>query len=117
LNEKYPELQQSNKPNKKAVRPAMPEFGCQESQVVACRIALHHTGLCAFAKHTGTTPDAPLAGSSISELCLETCMNVFGRNTLHAEKPNDGSLVVLHPLSENRKRTDLVRIFLKVLLM
>jgi hypothetical protein len=62
-------------------------------------------------------PDAPLAVSSVSELCLETCMNVFGREALLAEKPNHDSLVVLHSLNENRKQTGLVTIILKVLLM
>jgi hypothetical protein len=45
-------------------------------------------------------PDSPLAVSSVSKLCPETCVNVFGRNALLAEKPNDDSLVVLHPLNE-----------------
>jgi hypothetical protein len=49
-------------------------------------------------------PDAPLAVSSFSELCFETCVNAFGREALLAEKPNDNSLVVLHPLNENRKQ-------------
>jgi hypothetical protein len=47
--------------------------------------------------------DAPLAVltvHSVSELCLETCVNVFGRDVLLAEKPNDHSLVVLSPLNE-----------------
>jgi hypothetical protein len=45
-------------------------------------------------------PDAPLAVSSVSELCLETCANVFGRDALLAEKPNDDFLVALHSLNE-----------------
>jgi hypothetical protein len=48
-------------------------------------------------------PDAPLAVvavSSFSELCLETCVNDFGQSPLLAEKPNDNSLVGLHPLTE-----------------
>jgi hypothetical protein len=45
-------------------------------------------------------PDAPLAVSSVSELCLETCANVFGRDALLAEESNDDLLVVLHPLNE-----------------
>jgi hypothetical protein len=45
-------------------------------------------------------PEAPLAARSVSELCLETCVNVFGRDALLAEKPNDDSLVVLHPLNQ-----------------
>jgi hypothetical protein len=62
-------------------------------------------------------PNAPLAVSSVSELCLETCVNVFGREALLAEKANDDCLIVLHPLNENRKRTELVTIILNVLLM
>jgi hypothetical protein len=45
-------------------------------------------------------PDAPLAVSGVSELCLETCVNVFGRDIRLAEKLNDDSLVGLHPLNE-----------------
>jgi hypothetical protein len=47
-------------------------------------------------------PDAPLAVlavSSGSEMCLETCVNVFGPDALLAEQPNDDSLVALHPLN------------------
>jgi hypothetical protein len=62
-------------------------------------------------------PDAPLAASSVSERCPETCANVFRPDTVLAKKLNDGSLVVLHPLNENRKRTDLATIILNVLLM
>jgi hypothetical protein len=61
--------------------------------------------------------DAPLVVSSISELCLETSVNVFGRDALLAWKPNDDSLVVPHPLNENRKRTDLATIIINILLM
>jgi hypothetical protein len=63
------------------------------------------------------SPDDPLAGSGVSELCLETCMNVFGRDALLAGKPNDDSPFVPHPLNENRKRTDLATIILNGLLM
>jgi hypothetical protein len=48
-------------------------------------------------------PDASLAVlavNNVSELCLETCVNVFGRDALLAEKPNDNSLVILHPLND-----------------
>jgi hypothetical protein len=45
-------------------------------------------------------PDAPPAVRSVSELCLEMYVNVFGRDALLAEKPNDDSLVVLHSLNE-----------------
>jgi hypothetical protein len=45
-------------------------------------------------------PEAPLAVSSVSEVYLETCVNVFGRGPLLAEKPNDYFLVGLHPLKE-----------------
>jgi hypothetical protein len=45
-------------------------------------------------------PDTPLAGSSVSELRLEVCVNVFERDALLAEKPNDEFLVILHPLNE-----------------
>jgi hypothetical protein len=62
-------------------------------------------------------PDSPLAVSSVSELCLEMCVNVFGRDALLAEKPNDESLVVLHPSNENGKRTDLATIILNVVPM
>jgi hypothetical protein len=47
--------------------------------------------------------DAPLTVSSVSELCLETCVNVFGRDALFTKKPNYDSMVVLHLLNENRK--------------
>jgi hypothetical protein len=62
-------------------------------------------------------PHAPVAVNGVAELCVETCVNAFGSNTLLAEKPNDDSLVALHPLNENRKRTDLARIIREVLLM
>jgi hypothetical protein len=62
-------------------------------------------------------PDAPLAVSSVSELCLETCMNVFGRDAVLSEKPNDDPLAVFHPLNENCNRTDLATIILNILLM
>jgi hypothetical protein len=45
-------------------------------------------------------PDAPLAVNGVSELYLETYVNVFGRDALLAEKPNDGSVARLHPLGE-----------------
>jgi hypothetical protein len=45
-------------------------------------------------------PDTPLAVSSASELCLEMCVTVFGRDMLLAEKPNDDYLVVVDPLNE-----------------
>jgi hypothetical protein len=45
-------------------------------------------------------PDARLAVSSVSELRLETCVNVFARDALLAEKPNDDSLLVLRSLNE-----------------
>jgi hypothetical protein len=45
-------------------------------------------------------PDPPLAASRVSERCLKPCMNVFGRDALLAEKPNDDSLVEFHPLNE-----------------
>jgi hypothetical protein len=50
-------------------------------------------------------PDAPLAAfavGGVSELCFETCVNAFGRDAPLAEELNDDSLVVLHPLNENR---------------
>jgi hypothetical protein len=55
LSENHPGLQQSNKQNKEAVRPAMTEFGCQDSELVAWRIAPRHAGLRIIAEHTGTT--------------------------------------------------------------
>jgi hypothetical protein len=54
------------------------------------------------------TPDtllAVLAVSSVSELCFETCVNVFWREALLAEEPNDDSLVVPHPLN-GKPQTD-----------
>jgi hypothetical protein len=50
-------------------------------------------------------PNAPLALSGNSELCLETPVNVFGRDALLAEKLNNDSLVVLYPLNE-KPQTD-----------
>jgi hypothetical protein len=52
-------------------------------------------------------PDAPLAVSSVSELCLETCVNVFGLDAFLGEKPNDDSLVVLHPLNKKSQKDGL----------
>jgi hypothetical protein len=48
-------------------------------------------------------PEAPLAVlvvRCLSELCLETCVNVFGRGALFAENPSDDSLAILHPVNE-----------------
>jgi hypothetical protein len=45
-------------------------------------------------------PDAPLAVTSVSELCPEPCVNIFGRDALLAEKSNDDCLVGVHPLNE-----------------
>jgi hypothetical protein len=48
-------------------------------------------------------PDAPpaaLAVNTVSELYLETCVNVFARDALLAEKLNNNSLIVLHPLNK-----------------
>jgi hypothetical protein len=78
----------------------MPEFGGQESQFVTCRIASRHAVLRVLVGHIGPPPEAPLAESSVSEVCLETCMNIFGRGALFAEKPTDDFLVGLHPLKE-----------------
>jgi hypothetical protein len=64
----------------------------------------------------GPPPDAPLAETSVSELCLKRCVNVLGRAGLLVEKSNDDLLVVLDPLNENRKRTDLATMILNVLL-
>jgi hypothetical protein len=100
LNEKHAWLQQSNKPNEIAIRPAMPEFGYQESQLVACRIAPRHAAFASLQNILAPMSDALLAVNSISKLCLEMCVNVFGRRALLAEKPNDDSLVVLRPLNE-----------------
>jgi hypothetical protein len=55
LSGKCPGIQQSKNPNEKAIRPAMLEFGCQESQLVGCRIAPRHAGFPALADHIGTT--------------------------------------------------------------
>jgi hypothetical protein len=62
-------------------------------------------------------PDAPLAGASVSELCLKNYVNVFGLDAFLAEKPNDGPLVLLHPLNDNCKRADLVTIIRNILLV
>jgi hypothetical protein len=77
----------------------MPEFGCQETQLVARQIAPRHAGLRVLAEHTGTTAQRS-PRCSVSELCLETCVNVLGRDAPFAEKPNDHTPVVLHPLNE-----------------
>jgi hypothetical protein len=68
--------------------------------LVACRIAPRHADLRVFAEYTTPLPDGPLSVSSVSELCLETCVNVFGRDAPFAEKPNDDSLARLDPLNE-----------------
>jgi hypothetical protein len=94
----------------------MPEFGCQESQLVAYRIAPRHAGLRVLAEHTATTAGRS-ARCNVSELCFETRLNVFGRDALLTEKPKDSSLVGLHSLNENPKRTDIATIILNVLLM
>jgi hypothetical protein len=52
-------------------------------------------------------PDAPLAVSNVSELCLETCVNVFGRDTFLAEKPNHDPWSHFVRRMKNRKQTDL----------
>jgi hypothetical protein len=78
----------------------MPEFGCQENQRWP---AGPHFVMQVFASLPNILVpplDALLAVSRVSELCLETCMNLFGRDALRAEKHNDDSLVVLHPLNE-----------------
>jgi hypothetical protein len=60
-------------------------------------------------------PEALLAVGSVSEPCFETYVNIFGRDALLEEKPNDDSLVVFHPWTENRKTRDLARIIVNVL--
>jgi hypothetical protein len=62
-------------------------------------------------------PDVALGVSGVSELCFKLYINVFGRDALLAEKPNDDSVVGLRPLNENRKRTDPEPIMINVLLM
>jgi hypothetical protein len=54
LSGKYTGLQQSNELNEKAVRLAVPEFGYQESQLVACLITPRHADLRVLAKHIVT---------------------------------------------------------------
>jgi hypothetical protein len=44
-------------------------------------------------------------------------VKAFGQDALLADKPNDESRVVLHPLNENRKRTDLATMILNILLL
>jgi hypothetical protein len=63
-------------------------------------------------------PDAPLAVNNVSELCLETCVNVFGRDAVLADKPNDDSLWSdsIRRI-KNGKRTYLATMTLNVLLM
>jgi hypothetical protein len=78
----------------------MPEIGCQE--VNWCP-AGSHLVMQVFASVTNILAplrDAPLAVNSVSELCLETCVNVAGRAAPLAEKSNDDSLVALHLLNE-----------------
>jgi hypothetical protein len=62
-------------------------------------------------------PDAPLALSSVSELCLETCMNVFRRDVLFADKLNENSLIVLYLFNENCKRMDFATIIPNIMLI
>jgi hypothetical protein len=63
-------------------------------------------------------PLAILAVSSVSELSLETWVNVFGRDVLLAARQNDDDpLVVPFRRMKNWKRTDLATIILNVLLM
>jgi hypothetical protein len=53
-------------------------------------------------------PDRPLAllaANGVSEMFLEAYTNVFERDALLAEKSNDDSLVILHPLNK-RPQTD-----------
>jgi hypothetical protein len=64
-----------------------------------------------------TPSDTPPVVSIVSKLCLERYVNLFAREALLAEKPNDDSLVVLHPLIENRERTDFAIIIRNALLM
>jgi hypothetical protein len=61
--------------------------------------------------------NAPLAVCSVSELCLEMYVNVFGRDALVAKKPNNNSLVMFHPLNEKRERMDLATIIRNILLI
>jgi hypothetical protein len=70
------------------------------SQLVVCRIASRHTGICVLAEQTDTTAGVSAAVSIVSELCLARYVNVFWRDAFLAEKRNDDSLVVLHPLNE-----------------
>jgi hypothetical protein len=49
-----------------------------------------------FSPPSNTTPAVRI----FSKLRLKPGMNVFGRDILLAEEPDDHSLVVLHPLSE-----------------
>jgi hypothetical protein len=77
---------------------------CQNSDIkkVSWWPAGSHLGMQVFASLPNilaSPPDAPLAVNSVSELCFETDVNVFGRDALIPEKPNDDPLVVLHPLS------------------
>jgi hypothetical protein len=57
LNGKHPGLEQSKKPNEKVIRRAIPEVGCQASQLAADRIAPRHAGFRVLAEHTGTTTE------------------------------------------------------------
>jgi hypothetical protein len=117
LSGKHRGLQQSNELNEKAVVQQ-----CHNSDVKEINWwpAESHLVMQIFAfllNILAPPPDAPLAANSVSELCLETCVNVFRRDALLAEKPNDSSLVILHPLNEHHKRTDFATIILNVLLM
>jgi hypothetical protein len=80
----------------------MPEFGCQESELMAWRIAPRHAGFACLLNTLVSPPDTPLAElapGSVSKLCLEQGVNVIGRDALLAEKPNDDRMVVFHPLN------------------
>jgi hypothetical protein len=79
----------------------MSEFGCQESQLVACRIAPRHAGFRILAKHTGTTPTrSSRCKQRLRTVPQEVCVNVFGRDAFLAAKPNGSFLIILYPLNE-----------------
>jgi hypothetical protein len=95
----------------------MPEFGCQENQFVACRIAPRHTGFRVTAEHTGTTPERSARCKERLRTVPREVRECLRGDAFLAEKPNDDPVVVLHLLNESRKRTDLTTIILNVLLM
>jgi hypothetical protein len=116
LSGKHPGIQKSNKPNERLF---IQQYQNSDIKKVNSWPAGLHLGMQVFASLPNILallPDAPLAVSSVSELCFETCVNVLGRDVLFARKPNNDHLVVLHPLNE-KPESDLAAIIRNRLLM